>query len=144
MKLTLKLVEPSDYEFLYYLLKQRNPNECISHKKMPTYELHVDFLNTNPYQEFYIIQENGRGIGRMYVTTRKEIGIQFLKNVNRVVAFDTLFRDHLEKRGRVYFNVSPKNKFFQNYLKKKGAKVIQYTYEKAILSRLQLHTTTCN
>ena len=38
---TLIDVNSTDFRFLYNLLKERNPNANISHKKMPTFTDHV-------------------------------------------------------------------------------------------------------
>lgn len=43
-QIKLKLVSKSDYRFLYNLLKERDSRTNISHKKMPTYNEHMEFV----------------------------------------------------------------------------------------------------
>ncbi|SVB98178.1 uncharacterized protein METZ01_LOCUS251032, partial [marine metagenome] len=45
-KIGFQIIKNTDYEFLYDLLLQRNPDANISHKKMPTYEEHVNFVKS--------------------------------------------------------------------------------------------------
>lgn len=126
MKLTLRRTSKQDYRFLYKLLKQRNPDENISHKVMPTYKQHCTFNDKQPYAEDYIIFDGERRVGRFYVTDRMEAGIKFIDNKYLIPTLDEILSCD---NGMLYFNVSPRNKIMNDYLKKKGLKVIQYTYE---------------
>ena len=51
----LKTVNKTDYEFLYDLLKNRNPRANISHKKLPSFAKHIKFIESRPYSKWYII-----------------------------------------------------------------------------------------
>ena len=78
--LKLKLVSKIDYEFLYELLKERDDKMNISHKKMPTFNQHVKFVNSKPYSKWYVIVLNNQKIGSIYITQINEIGIFLKKN----------------------------------------------------------------
>lgn len=123
MKLTLKPVSKEYYRFLYDLLKHRPKDECISHKKMPTYTEHVDFLSSYPYKEHYIVLKDGVQLGRVYISNKDEIGVSLIKKYNH---FKKDIFEHFKTR---FVNVSPGNKRDQLILKKLGYKIIQYTYE---------------
>ena len=60
--------------FLFDLLKNRKPWESVSHKKMPTYDEHVNFVRSKPYKKWYIIDYKGP-VGAIYLTNNNEIGI---------------------------------------------------------------------
>ena len=44
-----------DAQFLFELLNERAPRANISHKKMPTYTSHVNFIKSKPYKKWYIV-----------------------------------------------------------------------------------------
>ena len=52
----LNQVTKNDTLFLYDLLKNKDPNANISHKKMPSYDEHVKFVMSKPYTNWYIIE----------------------------------------------------------------------------------------
>ena len=55
----LKPVTKNDALFLYDLLKTRDSLANISHKKMPSYDEHVNFILSNPYTIWYTIEYEG-------------------------------------------------------------------------------------
>ena len=62
------------YEHLYKLLEERDENVNINHGKMPSWEEHVKFVNSHPYQVWYLI-ETDEIVGATYLTYLDEIGI---------------------------------------------------------------------
>ncbi len=76
-KTSIRIVN-KDYLFLYNLLKERNPQSNISHKKMPSYNQHIKFVNSHPYTKWYIIEKGDVEVGSVYLSKQNEIGI-FLK-----------------------------------------------------------------
>ena len=71
----LKSVTKLDVEFLFNLLKERDPRANISHNKMPTYDEHVNFVKSKPYSKWYIIFKSEQKVGSIYLTKNNEIGI---------------------------------------------------------------------
>ena len=128
--LTLEKVNKKDYKFLYGLLKERDPIANISHQKMPSWNEHVRFNNSKPYKYDFVIKDGKRKIGRVYITSRNEIGI-FIKNNFRSKRYGMtvlgVILDKL-KDETVYANIAPYNKKSQKFFKKFGFKLIQYTY----------------
>lgn len=66
-----------NYNHLYELLKERKPEESISHKAMPSLEDHYKFIEKRPYHCWYLIQdlEDYKIVGAIYLTRDREIGI---------------------------------------------------------------------
>ena len=54
----LKNVTIADAEFLYEILKQREGSVNISHKSLPTWDEHVDYIKNYDYQAWDIILVN--------------------------------------------------------------------------------------
>ena len=64
----LKNVSKSDYRFLYKILDERITLVSISHKKMPTYRKHIEFVLSKPYSKWYVIYLNSNKIGSIYLS----------------------------------------------------------------------------
>jgi len=129
--ISIRSVKKSDSNFLYELLKQRDPKANISHKKMPTFKQHENFILSKPYSKWYIIQSSKNDVGSIYLSKNNEIGIFLIKkNQNKGIGENAL-KLLIEKNPKVRFlaNVSPKNKKSIDFFKKNGFKLIQHTYE---------------
>ena len=131
VEIILKTVNSKELKFLYELLMQRNSEENISHRKMPSYSQHVKFVNSKPYAFWYIIIENKEKIGSIYLTKLNEIGISFIKEKKgkklEGKILNLIMNRH--QRKRFFVNISPKNKKLELQIKKNGFKIIQKTYE---------------
>ena len=130
-KIILKLVSKSDYRFLYNLLKERDSRTNISHKKMPTYNEHVEFIKSKPYTKWYVVKYGTEKIASIYLTSQNEIGI-FIKTTHQNKNLGGIMMSQLiqkNPRERYLANVSPKNKTSEKFFKSHGFKFIQKTYE---------------
>jgi RimJ/RimL family protein N-acetyltransferase len=130
-QIKLKKVLKSDCPFLYDLLKERDSNVNISHKKMPTYNQHIKFVTSQPYSKWYIIQQDIHSIGSIYLSKQNEIGIFLIKNMRGKkigqMALEMIMKKHPKKN--FFANVNPKNKKSINFFIQNDFKLIQYTYE---------------
>ena len=130
-EIILKVVNDSDFRFLFNLLKQRDSKSNISHKKMPTYSEHVKFVKSKPYSKWYIIQKSKIKIGSIYLSKNDEIGIFINKKFHReglaTKALELLMNKN--PRSRYLANVNPKNLRSSKFFKKNNFKLIQHTYE---------------
>ena len=130
--LKFRLINKSDLKFLFNHLKERDPREKISHKKMPTYDEHVKFVLSKPYSKWYIIFERNKKIGSVYLTKADELGLHLKKEYFR----ESLLKEILESlmksepNKRFVFNVSPRNKKFMKFLQKNGYVISQQTVVK--------------
>lgn len=131
-EISLKPVTKGDFKFLFELLKERDPNANISHKKMPSYTNHVKFIESKPYTKWYIILNSKQKVGSIYLSKNDEIGIFLLKSFHRQnfgkLALEILMKKN--PRKRFLANVSPKNKNSMDFFKKNGFNLIQYTFER--------------
>lgn len=114
---------------LFRLLSERTPEQSISHKSMPDYEDHVDFVRSRPYVAWYLIQAGQEFVGSVYLSKQREIGI-------------FIFREHARKGyagwavaeirrlhpGPMLANINPANTASIRFFEKLG-KRIQVTYE---------------
>jgi len=129
--LKLRIVKNSDSNFLYNLLKERDPRVNISHKKMPSIKQHEKFILSKPYSKWYIIQNFEEDLGSIYLTKDNEIGIFLIKKMHsKGIGFNAL-QLLMEKnpRSRYLANVNPQNKKSIQFFKNNGFKLIQHTYE---------------
>ena len=129
--INLRSINKSDIRFLYNQLKERESIINISHKKMPTYTEHSQFILSKPYSKWYIIIHKNKKIGNTYLTKTNEIVIFILKStkingIGRIVLEEIM---KMNPRSRYLANVNPKNKRSIDFFKKNGFRLIQYTYE---------------
>ena len=129
--LKLLPINEKDYEFLYELLSERKQITFISHKKMPTYEEHVKFIESEPYSKWYIIQIDDKKIGSIYLTKENEIGIFLKESIQRSGIGSNALNKLIDINPglRYLANINPKNEKSIEFFKKSGFKLIQYTYE---------------
>jgi len=124
-------VKKSDCPFLFELLKERESKVNISHKKMPTFNIHVKFVMSKPYAKWYIIKYQDEKIGSVYLSNQDEIGI-FIKKGNQRKGIGKKVLELLMKknpRKRYLANVNPKNSKSIKFFKKNRYKLLQHTYE---------------
>ena len=121
----------NDAGFLFELLLQRSSKANISHKKIPTYEEHIKFIMSTPYYKWYIVKKDHDSIGAVYLTQLNEIGISLVKKFDnekiKNEVLELIMKKHPKKRYIV--NINPKNKQGINFFKKRGFRLIQYSYE---------------
>lgn len=117
--------------FLYDLLKSRDPAANISHRSIPPFYMHLAFIQSEPYEGWYIAELDGEKIASVYLTRQDEIGIFLVKDKQgqgygtRVL--NLLMAEH--PRKRYLANISPKNHASEIFFKKCGFRHIQNTYQ---------------
>ena len=127
----LNQVTKNDMLFLYELLKNKNPNSNISHKKMPSYDEHVEFVMSKPYTNWYIIECDKKNVGSIYLSKQDEIGI----SINNDYEYDQIVKPALKllmklnQRKRYLANTSSKDVRSQEFLLKNGFTSLEYVYE---------------
>jgi hypothetical protein len=127
----LSPVAKNDMSFLYELLKNKDPNSNISHKKMPSYDEHAEFVMSEPYTAWYIIECDKKNAGAIYLSTRDEIGI----SINNHYEYEEIAEPALKllmesnPRKRYLVNVGPKDTRTQEFLLKIGFSSLEYIYE---------------
>ena len=129
--INLNQVTKNDALFLYDLLKNKDSNANISHKKMPSYDEHVEFVMSKPYTNWYIIEYDKKNVGTIYLSKQDEIGI----SINNDYEYDQIVKPALEllmklnQRKRYLANTSSKDVRSQEFLLKNGFTSLEYVYE---------------
>lgn len=122
--------------YLFGALEERLalPHVNISHKRMPTFEEHIAFINRRPYAGWWLIVVGTslRGtIGTCYLTQQNEIGIQINPKFQRKgYATDALAEliAMYPEGTRFLANINPANEASAALFKKFGFTLIQHTY----------------
>ena len=129
--LKFRLINKSDLKFLFNHLKERDPRENISHKKMPTYDEHVKFVLSKPYTNWYIIECDKKNAGAIYLSKQDEIGTSISNDYEYEQIAKTAIKllMELNPRKRYLVNVSPKDIVAQEFLLKNGFSGLEYVYE---------------
>jgi len=127
----LKQVTKNDALFLYELLKNKDPNANISHKKMPSYDEHVKFVMSKPYTNWYIIEYDKKNVGAIYLSKQDEIGISISNDYeyDQIVKPALKLLMKLNQRKRYLANTSPKDVRSQEFLLKNGFTGLEYVFE---------------
>jgi len=127
----LQPIKKSDYLFLYEMLKERKPEENISHKKIPTMKQHVSFVLSKPYSKWYTIQHKKEKVGTIYLSKQNEIGIHIKNNYKNLGIEKDAVKIIMKKnpRKKYFANISIKNKKLMKFFESQKFSKLQVTYE---------------
>jgi RimJ/RimL family protein N-acetyltransferase len=132
----IKLIDVYEYDnrydalrALYAHLAERTPIQAISHREMPSWKQHCEFVEKRPYAAWYLIID-GNIIGNIYLTNHREVGIhiagEFRKAGNGHHALTHLRVLH---PGPMLANINPANEASIAFFKRHGATLLQHTYQ---------------
>jgi RimJ/RimL family protein N-acetyltransferase len=131
MRLVSVYERPDRAQLLYNLLEERAPEVNISHKAMPSWDEHVQFVESKPYQAWYFI-EDGPTVGACYLSKQDEIGVFIFKEHQgknyATWAIETLMMGHGKRRYLA--NISPQNGTSMKLFRNLGFRHVQNTYER--------------
>lgn len=123
----------ADHEsYLFQLLAEREPEESISHRKMPTYGQHLEFVRAHPYRHWYMIRNERDVVGSIYLTKANEIGISVFR-VHRHLGYARAAITALMARhpGEEFLaNINPANAKSARLFESLGFHVCQKTYRR--------------
>ncbi len=130
----LKPVTVDDAEFLFDLLKQREGTVNISHKSLPDWEEHLQYVKKHGYQSWDIIWVENTRIGNIYLTKNDEIGIFIDKKLQFHGYGSKALEEFMKKNGKKRYlaNINPTNYKSIQFFGKNGFTHIQNTYHKKI------------
>ena len=128
----LESVGEEDAKFLFESLKEREGIVNISHKSLPTWEEHLEFVKNHNYISWDIIIVNNEKIGNIYLTQRNEIGIFILKKFQGSGIGSEALKLFMKKNGdrRYFANIYPTNFKSIQFFGKHGFNHFQNTYTK--------------
>jgi len=118
---------------LYRLLEERTPEVNISHRKVPSWGDHLEFLGSRPYAAWYVIEADGEPVGAIYLSRMDEIGV-FILRAHRCRGYGKrAILQLLERhpRDRYLANINPTNSGSIAFFHSLGFRHIQNTYEKS-------------
>ena len=127
---------PEAVDILYRLIGERQMDESISHKEMPSFEKHKEFVERHPYMDWQLISvgmgyENSYIVGAIYLTYINEIGVFIFKKYRGKdygkKAITLLMLQH--PKQKFLANINPDNKTSIKLFENIGFKHIQNTYE---------------
>ena len=130
----LKPVTVDDAEFLFDLLKQREGTVNISHKSLPDWEEHLQYVKKHDYQSWDIIWVENTRIGNIYLTKNNEIGIFIDKKLQFHGYGSKALEEFMKKNGKKRYlaNINPTNYKSIQFFGKHGFLHIQNTYHKKL------------
>lgn len=117
------------HTLLYRLLEDRDETVNISHRGMPWYGDHMDFVDSKPYEAWYFIGE--KPYGAIYLSKQNEIGIFLFSQHRGKGIAPRAIKALMEMHGkrRYLANINPKNEGSASLFAALGFKLIQHTYE---------------
>lgn len=125
-----------DSRVLYEFLAQRETS--ISHKAMPSWESHLDFVQNNPYRHWAFIEFEARLVGTIYVQNDNSIGISwpmgtadhYAAVIQSIISnFSPLPPIKSIRPDNFTINVAPDNKLLSQALLEMDCVLLQTTYE---------------
>lgn len=127
--------DPFHVQVLWWLLGERTSAQSISHKTMPTFNQHREFVQSHPYMAWYLIEGSdieSAFAGAVYLSMQREIGISVLRAYRgrglAMAAINDLMRKH---PGKFLANINPANEASIALFRKLGfAGPVQVTLER--------------
>lgn len=114
---------------LWKLLGERDKTVNISHKEMPSFPEHLEFIDSTPYPYWYLIHDIDF-VGSVYLTEQREIGVFILKDYfGKGYAHRAISELMSIHPGKFLANINPENKPSISLFENIGFKHIQNTYE---------------
>ena len=122
---------PDRHQVLFDLLKERDDKENISHRELPEWWQHVQFVDKRPYQVWDFIEVDGEIVGACYITKHDEIGIFIFKKHQGQGYGPEAVRLLMFMNGKRNYkaNISPHNERSAAVFSKLGFTHVQNTYE---------------
>ena len=138
LHVNLERVIPNDKQIhkLFYFLESRS--HFISHKDMPEYSDHEEFVQNNPYRVWYMVNINNIFVADLYVQNDNSIGLNNFENLEINTIQEVLEKLFIEisplqaipsKRfGKFFFRISSSNLILQKKIESLGYFSSEYTY----------------
>ncbi len=128
--MNLRPVARSDAPFLYILLMERPSYANINHRASPSYADHLRFLESNPYDAWYIVEDAGEPVGSVHLTSADEIGVGIIAEARGRGLGTAAILELMERNPRPRFQafISPLNPGSQRLFERLGFGLTQLTY----------------
>ena len=123
-------------ETLYNQLKNRS--HSISHKSLPGFDKHAEFVQNHPYRKWIIVKDKEIAIGNVYIQYNNSIGLnlnslvsceQIKKILKGIYAsYSPLPAKPSLRSGEFFLNVATDNKILQKKLSSLGFSEVEKTF----------------
>ena len=140
----LKPIDPrdmADIVFLALVLRWRleEPDTNISHKAMPTWQAHMDYVKGNPHFASFLIKTGNTSCGHCYVSKANEIGVYVAPLYRRDGIGLFALKEMLkiaEQRGKpILANINPANAPSYALFRKVGFQEKSRTRKQVVLEK---------
>jgi RimJ/RimL family protein N-acetyltransferase len=118
-------------QVLYDLLAERLPEQSISHREMPTWDEHLAFIASDPYEAWYFIGGDCEPVmGACYLTRQNEIGVSLFSWGQGKGHGAQAVLDIMAKHGkrRYLANINPANEPSRKMFENLGFRLVQHTF----------------
>jgi|TARA_B100002003_G_C14137467_1_gene547096 hypothetical protein len=136
MNFELVIPTSAQIETLYTQLKNRS--HSISHKSVPSFDEHTEFVQNHPYRKWIIVKDTEIAIGNVYIQYNNSIGL----NVDSLVSCEQInkilkgiYASHSPlpavpslRFGEFFLNVASDNKMLQKKLSSLGFSEVERTF----------------
>ena len=121
---------------LFNLLKMRN--FLISHEGKISFSTHCQFVEDHPYRQWFFIEFCNKIIGSIYISKDNSLGIDLNKEnlIHLAGTLNILYKKYKPLKGinsvrnkNFFINVSDKNNYLKQALKRLGYSPIQTSYQ---------------
>ena len=144
MNFELVIPTSAQIETLYAQLKNRSHN--ISHKSVPSFDEHTEFVQNHPYRKWIIVKDTEIAIANVYIQYNNSIGLNVdslvtCEQINKILKGIYASHSPLPAVPSVRFeefflNVATDNKMLQNMLSSLGYSEVERTF---VLSKFSLY-----
>jgi len=129
----LQSVYPTKIETLttlYELLKERESHQMIRHTHLPSFSAHCDFVKSNPYEHWFIIQVHNVAVGTINLSKNRQVGVFVFKR-HMAIGYGSwaLHELHRISPGPMYAEINPQNLASIHFFSQFDAVHVQNTYK---------------
>jgi len=125
-------------QVLWNLLEERDLSLGISHKRMPTWAAHCEFVRSRPYKDWCIVRKLVKPsyvwpVGAVYLTHSFEIGIQIFRQFQRAGYGEWAVQAMMDRHPFALAfkaNINPRNAASIALFRKLGFSDLQVTLQK--------------
>ena len=136
MNFELVIPTSAQIETLYTQLKNRS--HSISHKSVPSFDEHAEFVQNHPYRKWIIVKDTEIAIGNVYIQYNNSIGLNVdslvsCEQINKILkeiyaSHSPLPAEPSVRFGEFFLNVATDNKMLQKKLSSLGFSEVERTF----------------
>lgn len=123
---------PDAKGYLWDLLLERKPHQNISHSEMPSWVDHCKFVDSEPYDGWWLIDDGGIIRGSVYFTEQREVGINIFEKYEGMGYREDALKFIEDHYGLpIHANISVRNAQLMAFFVERGYEFLQVTFRKS-------------